>query len=205
MRWWILIALAACQTGHEVKLLLGPDEDTISAGFLCTDDMNVELMRRASIGGNPPVFQFGVVVDIIGIGDRGLGCRGEELVTACADGACQLLERACRVVSVELGAPSQLLEDVQAQLAGLTVAKNAPDGQVIVRIVAYDLPSPMSPTATECPAFLLERATNLEPNAVGCAYSCPVELDNVDTVSVSLDTLSRQCEPLVKLCARFPF
>jgi hypothetical protein len=58
---------------------------------------------------------------------------------------------------------------------------------------------------TECPDFLLERETPLEPAAVGCAYSCPVELDNVDTVSVSLDTLSRQCEPLVKLCARFPF
>ena len=205
MRSLCLLVLAACQTGHEVKLLLGPDEDTISTGFVCIDDTGTEIVRRASIGGSPPVFQFAVVVDIITLGDRGLGCRGEELLTACADGACELRERACRVVSVELGAPGELLADVQAQLAGFSVVKNAPDGQVIVRIAAYDLPNPLSPMAHDCPGFLLDPATNLEPNVVGCAYSCPVELDNVDTVSVSLDTLSRQCEPAVKLCARFPF
>jgi hypothetical protein len=109
------------------------------------------------------------------------------------------------VVSLEIDTPANLLAELNAQLESFVVAQDAPDEPVVVRIVTYDLPSPQSTSATECPDFLLDFATALEPNALGCAYSCPVELDNVDRVSVSLDTLSRMCEPLVKLCARFPF
>ena len=40
---------------------------------------------------------------------------------------------------------------------------------------------------------------------VGCAYSCPVQLDDVDgAIALSLDTLSRMCERDVRACSVFP-
>jgi hypothetical protein len=205
MRLLLILALAACQTGHDVKLLLGPDENTLSAGFLCVDETGAELVRQTTIGGNPPVLQFAIVVDLVTLGERVLGCRGEELVTGCADGECAIASRSCRVVSLELASPAGLLEAVTAQLAGFKITDDAPDEPVIVRVVAFDLPNPLGVGVTECPRELLDPATDLTAGAVGCAYSCPVELDNVDRVSVSLDTLTRMCEPVVRLCAGFPF
>lgn len=204
MRALFVLLLAACQTGHDVKLLLGPDEDTLSAGFLCVDASGNELVLRSSIGGSPPVLQVAIVVDLITLGDRVLGCRGEELATGCENGTCEIVSRACRVVSAPLVSPGQLLASVTDQLAGFQVTDDAPNAPVVVRVVAYDLPSPLGVGVTACPQELLDPATNLASSAVGCAYSCPVELDNVDQVSVSLDTLSRNCEPLVRICAGFP-
>jgi len=41
--------------------------------------------------------------------------------------------------------------------------------------------------------------------AVGCAYSCPAVLDDIDgPISLSLDTLNQQCEQQVRACAAFP-
>ena len=41
--------------------------------------------------------------------------------------------------------------------------------------------------------------------ALGCAYSCPVQLDQVSgSVAISIDTVDNRCEAAVRACAAFP-
>jgi hypothetical protein len=207
----LLLLVAACQS-HEARILLGPNEDTVSIGFLCTGEDGTELIRRSEIASPfPPqvqrLFQFAVVVDIVDIGDRVLGCRGEELITACEGGGCSIIKRACHVVTLRFmgEAPDvpTILAKLREQLADFTVTEDAPDKPVVLRVVFADLPETLDPNDPTCPADIASPATSLEATALGCAYSCPIELDNVDRVSLTLDTLTRDCEPAMRICAGF--
>lgn len=193
----ILLLVAACQTGHDVRILLGPTEDTLSLGFVCEDADGRPLIQRTAIG--PGELQFAVVVDIITFGDQAPGCRGEELVTACEGGTCTVHTRQCHVVTLALSqtdTAATLLVKLREELADFTVTKNAPDEPVVLRVIAVDLAAPQ--TGDTCPADL-----DVPNDAVGCAYSCPVQLDDIDQVSVFLDTLDRRCEATMRLCAGF--
>ena len=200
-----LLALAACSKTNDVTLLLGPDEDRISRGFVCrrTGAPNAPfLMQDVFANGK---LRFAFVVDVLELDAEGVfpGCRGEELFAYCQTHDCaRSLKRTC-IPDVEVDFPASfdandpvqlqaLVTKLRASLAGKTLVKDAPSAPVIIRVVAM----------ADCPA-----ATKLDPTAaLGCAYSCPVQLDNISgSVAISLDTFSDNCEPEVQACAAFPF
>jgi hypothetical protein len=174
-----------------VTIRLGPTDDTLSQGFLCVGDISgEELIRSANIGDGK--LRFAVVVDIIGLGSKVPGCRGEELITACSGGQCTLEHRACRIVTIDIDPMMdrgpEILAKLRAELADFQVIDNAPDEPVLIRVMSVK---------GECPSLV----DNVASTALGCAYSCPTRLDDVDEVFVSLDTLTNQCENAVRICA----
>jgi hypothetical protein len=197
-----LLAFAACQRTREVTLQLGPTPDTITLGFVCRQDADPSLFlaERARVG---PNFEFNVIVDIIDLGGQLPGCRGEELVAACPSGTCSIVPRAsgryCQRVSfaASLVNPDDLkplLEAVRTQLDDELVTLDAPDRPVLIRALAT--------TEGDCG----DVPDTFDPDQlVGCAYSCPVQLDAIDgPIALSLDALSNTCEPEVRACARYP-
>jgi hypothetical protein len=199
-------AVAACERDHRVKILLGPDDGTLGLGFKCEDALGQPLVRRALVGDR---LVFRIVVDLIGVGDAVPGCRGEEILRACPREAdCPTLvvsddgRRACAEVSI--GQPfdeASTLEQVLAVLRTLDITSDAPDRPVMVRAVA---------TLERCDDRLVSPQDGTYPlldpaQALGCAYSCPLQLDAVDgAVALYLDALDERCEPQVRACAAFP-
>jgi hypothetical protein len=200
MRVLVLALLVACQRSHEVQILFGPDEDTISVGFTCVDTNNDLIILRARTA--PGELQFALRVDVMTMGKQILGCRGEELIDACDEpGNCALAKSECTVVTLQLSSgddAASIIEKMRTELRkqNFIVTNDAPDTPVVIRVTLFDLQAPQ--TSLECPANLPIA------DAVGCAHSCPVQLDDIDKVSVSLGTLTRQCEGAVRLCAAFP-
>lgn len=198
---------AGCERAHQVTIELGADRDTLGLGFRCVDDQGVPLVNRAVTGGR---LAFSLVIDLIGVGDTVPGCRGEEILAACpraqdcpalvvsADG-----RRACRELSIgpPLDDPAVVLAEIAQALRGIVVTNDAPDRPVMVRAVATTERCDdrlVSPTGGTYP--LLDPAL-----AVGCAYSCPLQLDTVGgAVALYLDALDDRCEPQVRACAGFP-
>ena len=188
-----LCALAACQTSHEVHLLLGPDENSISIGFECHEQNSLEpLFEHAHQADG--MYHFQVVVDFVPVGGHVPGCRGEDIARTCA-GTCspQLTSRYCKSLVVAGATTDALIANIKAALrADPEIIANAPDGPVIIRAVTT-----------------LQTCDQLGPTlsgsaAIGCAYSCPVELDHVSTVSLYLDAFTTDCASLVAACAAFP-
>lgn len=204
MRALCLLALAACQQAHTVELQLGPTGDTLTAGFACLQDADpTRLLANRAVQPNGGL-RFSIIVDVITLGGELPGCRGEELFAACGEGACTIVPRDdgtryCREIEVDAAAVvaamddnlEPLLSSIRTQLRVEPVTLDAPDEPVLLRAVA---------TTEACGVEELD----LE-RLVGCAYSCPAQLDDVDgPISLSLDTLTRQCEREVKACAVFP-
>ena len=144
--------------------------------------------QRAALGGSLP------------------GCRGEELFAACGGGACEIVTRPdgtryCEDITVSQADVAAAMKDnfapmlnsIRTQLQAQPITLDAPDDPVLIRSVA---------TTESCAAV----PAAFDPTQlVGCAYSCPVQLDEVDgPVALSLDTLTRACEREVKFCAAFP-
>jgi len=203
-------ALAACHQEHEVKVLLGPDPSTPSQGFLCRQDADPSKLLLAT----PAIFdgatlRFNVVIDVLDLGGKLPGCRGEELVAACRGGTCSLpaSDPGARRYCVPVQLPGALALDRPALMAALTqqlrsrpVTTDAPDRPVLIRAVATSQPCAQieQPAGGSYPALDGDLAA-------GCAYSCPAVLDDIPgPISLSLDTLTEQCEQTVRLCARFP-
>jgi hypothetical protein len=198
---------AACEREHRVQIRLGADNDTLGLGFRCVDDQGEPLAARALVGGR---LELRVIVDLIGVGDTVPGCRGEEILRACPrEEDCPALvvsadgRRACAEVSVgpPFDDPRAVAAQVHAALRDLEVTGDAPDRPLIVRAVA---------TTERCEDRLVAPQGGTYPLldpalAVGCAYSCPLQLDAVDgAVSLYLDALDERCEPQVRACAAFP-
>ena len=199
-------AAAACEREHRVQILLGPGDGSLGLGFKCEDALGQPLVRRALVGDR---LVFRIVVDLIGVGDAVPGCRGEEILRACPrEEDCPTLvvsddgRRACAEVAVEapFDEPS-ILAQVLGVLRALDVTNDAPDRPVMVRAVA---------TLERCDDRLVTPRDGTYPlldpaQALGCAYSCPLQLDTVDgAVSLYLDALDERCEPQVRACAAFP-
>ena len=199
-----VLAFAACSKTNEVTLLLGPDEDRLSRGFVCrrVADPHPFLMQDVFAGGK---LRFALVVDVLELDPEGVfpGCRGEELFAYCAEHDCgRNVQRTC-VPDVELEFPAMfdpsdpvqtkaLVAKFRDALGHRTLLRDAPNAPVIVRVVAM----PACPTATRLD----------DTDALGCAYSCPVQLDEVSgSIAISLDTFDDNCEREVRACTSFPF
>jgi hypothetical protein len=209
---WLLV-LAACQQAHVVTLQLGPSEDTLSVGFVCREDplpgmpsMMTPLLAGRGIQPDGSL-KFSMIVDVITLGGVLPGCRGEELFSGCQDsGDCEIVPRAdgtrfCVEVEVSRQALTAamgntpdlapMLEEIRARLDDEPVTLDAPDEPVMIRAVA---------TTEACvpDTFDFEQL-------IGCAYSCPAQLDEVDgPIALSLDAINDRCEFEVKACASFP-
>jgi hypothetical protein len=196
-----LIAVAACQRTHELQVLLGPNADTPSAGFLCKQDADPTklLLERPDVLSGKTV-TFNVVVDIVSLGGHLPGCRGEEIVASCTPGTCTLAvdraDRYCKKEMFDVSLASDrptLMHQITADLAKMPIATDAPNGPVLLRAIA---------TSQSCDDV---HTGKIDPTlAVGCAYSCPAVLDDIDgPISLSLDVLDDQCESTVRACAGF--
>ena len=203
----LALPAAACEREHSVTLTLGADGDTLGLGFRCVDDQRVPLINRAVASGR---LSFSVVIDLIDVGDTVPGCRGEEILAACPrEQDCPTLvvspdgRRACREISIALppGDPTAVVPQIIEALRGFVITNDAPDQPVMLRAVA---------TTERCDDRLVSPAGGTYPlldptRAVGCAYSCPLQLDTVDgAVALYLDALDERCEPQVRACAGFP-
>jgi hypothetical protein len=224
MRSFVVTALlvAACEQPHQVEILLGPDRETLSDGFACvTEETPREaLVARGGLIADPEGgFQitFSIVVDFIAVGGGLPGCRGEEIRTWCERHTCAPVPsaRSCKEITIRRlttaivaeggdALKAFILDQAYTQLGTEPVTERAPDGTVIIRAVATDQSCAAVTGDTPEPFDTSDTSTTL----MGCAYSCPVVLDNVDgTIQLSLDTsrvdiLGRQlCEPEVRACA----
>ena len=202
-------ALAACSKSNEVELLLGPTDTTFSEGFLCRSRAtNLPLLARA-VEDNQLVFQL--VIDVVDLQGKFPSCRGEELLAACRASPCPIAvsasptRRYCERIAVPISMDgAELRRTIGEQLASRgKILADAPARPVMIRAVTTQQPcdevalvKPEDPT----------QYVDLDPDrALGCAYSCPVQLDEISgSLSVSLDVLTPFCEDTVRACAAFP-
>ncbi len=198
-----MLALLACQRTHEVTVQLGPNDHALTIGFLCRQDADPgKLLGERARSGTAYTFQ--VVVDVIDLGGQLAGCRGEELIAACSSNACSVTPtttRFCHSIQVEAGdfqpanrakLLAQIHEDLRA--AG-PIISDAPDRPVLIRAIA----------TTEAAGCTTIPDQFDGDKLVGCAYSCPVQLDAIDgPIALSLDTLDDSCERVVRACAKYP-
>lgn len=205
MRLLVLaVCLAGCQRAHDVSIQIGPDDETLTIGFQCKQDDGTLLAERAHVGG---MYRFSVVVDVIDLGGRLAGCRGEELVKTCAvPGTCTVVPRddgtrycvdvVLPETIVHAGGQKDLIDLLRPQLEAQVVTTDAPDRPVMLRAVA---------TTEPCDTFRSSLAPFDQARVTGCAYSCPVQLDAVaGPVALSLDSLNDRCASQVGVCAAFP-
>jgi hypothetical protein len=184
---------AACEQNRTVTLLLGPDDKTLTAGFTCKDTSGNLLLDSTRSG---DAFVFQIVFDTIDLGGSQPGCRGEELFDACAQKTCARISRFCQQVTVATMDQATILAQLHTQLGHPDILAGAPDDPIVVRAVA---------TQQACAELIPADGSlpKLDPDqAVGCAYSCPVILNDLHgSLGLALDTLDDQCAAEVHACA----
>lgn len=199
---WMALALllAGCsEEVRQVRMSFGEEGEGLD-GFLCREDEgNAFLLERASSPG-----AASLVVDFIEL-EGAPGCRSGQLIQWCATHDCRVLaeHRTCTPFPVpDVGgtgrdeARTRVLEATRS-LSGALVSADAPDRFIIVRATA---------TLQPCDSVLPSEATPLpellEDALVGCAYSCPVLLDELEQdVFLGFDTLTERCAQGVRVCA----
>ena len=192
------LALLACDEQRTVTLQLGPNDHTLTAGFACRAETGEPLIEHAHRGAT---YTFQLVIDTVELGDIFPGCRGEEVFAACADQACNRIGRFCTTIAIaeaDITDQASILAALHAQLGHPQLIADAPSNPIVVRAVTTLQPcADLMPIDASYP--------RLDPDqAVGCAYSCPVILDELTgTLGMALDTLDDRCAPQVRQCARF--
>lgn len=224
-RLFIAFVIACCAIQHHVRLLLGPNEDTASAGFLCKDplDESQYLFARAYAQGH---LTFQLVVDLVDLGGDFPSCLAEDIRAQCHDetGPCTLAksvapQRFCTTVDAAFDTAQNPAKTLMAYLHDTypSLIADTTDRPVIVRAVATTQPcSELMQTSAVNPNawVVLDSDSPSSPTAqhvvLGCAYSCPVLLDQVgDQISLGLDLGlgsidTQQCISTIDACARFP-
>jgi hypothetical protein len=204
---FLLTIILACAIDRHVTLLLGPTATQPSSGFRCPDpnDPTSSLFGRSAAMGK---LRFNLVVDLIDVGQHVPSCVGEDILASCADGTCKPTtaaapKRYCMPIAVDAGTPAAVAQSVLQALQGSAITSEAPHHPVIVRAVA---------TMDDC-AQHIQVANNgvwapLDASQVlGCAYSCPVDLDTIDGdvslgIGIDLTMLSpTQCVTAIDACA----
>jgi hypothetical protein len=196
-----LALLTACNEVRQVRLTFGEEGEGLD-GFLCREVDGSYLLSRAvpPSGGEVP---SSLVIDFVRLG--GLpGCRSGQLIRWCADHDCAVMpeHRVCLPAPLPdiTGLPRpearERVREALRQLAGSTVASEAPDEFIIVRATAtLQSCDELQFSGGEVPAMK-------EEELVGCAYSCPALLNAIDDeVYLGFDTLTEQCAQGVRVCA----
>ncbi len=142
-----------------------------------------------------------MLIDFIDL--RGLPtCRPSDIARWCTDHTCAPItddpahDRVCFDFDQQLGTSDAVkaMGDVLAELDGRLITDDGPSQPVIVRAVA---------TAQRCSDLAAPTAGYDTTLLVGCAMSCPVQLQSVSgDVLLDLPTLSDMCEASVVACAQ---
>jgi hypothetical protein len=207
-------ALAACQTEHKVKLQLAGEGGTISQGFLCRTETALPellagdfLFERGHDQATGEV-RFSMIVEVTSLGDVLPGCLPEELLGVCRGAAdCPSAARICAPIAVTgpRGKRLAMMNETEAssffsQLGASLKAlpplfRDAPDGPVVVRAVA---------STDSCEQLAATGRLDVD-SLMGCAYSCPVILDDLDgSLRLGFATREDFCAPEVRGCAAYP-
>ncbi len=205
------LVVHACAVERHVTIELGPPDNTITSGFTCEDPMNPGgLLFQEAYDRASDRLSFNLVVDLIDVGAHVPSCLGEEVAKTCRGGTCRVTvadaaTRFCQEVSIDHPSQTAALPNQIRDLLAANdpvVFSDAPHHPVIVRVVA---------TTQPCSEIRLDDGvvwTSLAAGEViGCAYSCPVDLDIVDgTLEVGLnydarDLTPQQCVHAVQACA----
>lgn len=197
MRPFILCALlVSCAPTNTVQLTFGTNGEGLD-GFMCRDQNDRLLLERLPENGEASlVFDF---IDLKGVP----GCRTGQLVEWCKTRNCvpRPEGRTCAPWSLG-GKPAETRALLRAQLGeamkkvkGHVASPDAPDDFVLVRVVG-----------TTEPCSDIENRPTSEPLAsnqlLGCAYSCPVLLDRVETsVFLGFDGFVENCSQGVLICS----
>ncbi len=189
----------SCEETRRVNLTFGTSNTRVPLAFRCRDDTGRFLAARA-VDRQEMKVKVALLVDFIGLG--GLpSCRLSELASFCeTHRSCTVLAdpaRWCLDLEAPLTAPDDaaviLVGELVRSLEGRLVTPDAPHDPVIVRAVA---------TAQPCSELTGSTPVDVD-RVVGCAMSCPVQLDGVDgDVLLDLPTLSDRCASTVVACAQ---
>ncbi len=211
----VLSALAACQTEHTVRLQLG-DGTSITQGFLCRTEVALpglapgDLLFERGHDLATGAVSFSLVIDVVALGEVLPGCLPEEILGVCrGNQGCGVEARFCAPITVPGPVGKALVTMTESERAGFVSAvssalralpplfRDAPDGPVIARSV-ISTQSCAQLTTSPPGAFSADRL-------LGCAYSCPVVLDQLDgDLRLGFATSDESCAPEVKACAEYP-
>lgn len=209
-----LATLVGCQVEHKVKLELAGDAGSISQGFLCRTEAALPglaagdfLFERGHDLASGEV-RFSIVVEVTSLGDVLPGCLPEEILGVCRSvGDCPSAGRFCapivaqgprgkRLATMNESETAAFVGQLGAALKALPpLFRDAPDGPVVVRAVA-----------TTEPCETLDVAERFAVDGLmGCAYSCPVVLDDLDgALRLGFATSDDFCAAEVRGCAAYP-
>ncbi len=195
-----LVLLTGCEEVRQVRLTFGEEGEGLD-GFLCREEDGSYLLSRAVPAGGGQV-PSSLVIDFIRL--EGLpGCRSGQLIRWCADHPCSVIpeHRVCipsplpDITGLKRPEARAEIHEALRNLSGAPVASEAPDEFIIVRV-----------TATLEPCEALQASGDTVPalreeELVGCAYSCPVELNAIEgDVYLGFDTLTEQCTQGIRVC-----
>lgn len=190
LAWACALFAAGCV--NDVRLVLPPGG---ALGLACVDSTTREplILGAAQPGGGAAA---SVVIDYLAF-DGVPSCRPTQLVGWCTRLGCPVRQRECVELTVDPPLPMDLpgVQDalVEALRARGPLSADAPDGVVLVRMVLTQQPC----------AELRDLAQYRCDALLGCVYSCPVQLDEVQgDVLLELDALGTTCdEAVVATCA----
>ncbi|MCB9598105.1 MAG: hypothetical protein H6719_35655 [Sandaracinaceae bacterium] len=187
-----LLLVGCAADVNPVRLVFPPDGPL---GLACVDSTTREPLIASARRVEGRV-ETSVVLDYLGF-DGVPSCRPVQLLQWCGTRGCPIRRRDCVPLVLEPPlpmTPETLLSESLAQLRAVSpVTDDAPDGVVLIRMVVTNQPC----DELEGPGPL--RCDDL----LGCVYSCPVQLDEVQgDVLLELDALSSTCdETVVQTCA----
>lgn len=209
--------VAACNRDHSVTILFGATEDKASTGLVCPSASNALIGQGVVPGAG--LLEFGLVIDVIDFHGTFPTCFPDDLITTCAPAnACTRRNRTCIDANVTFSGQENIVLAAQHQLASSQppIEFGATNTPVLVRLTAF-LPAagrsmtPCHDVGLDDPTTALGMSLVGNPmiDLVGCAYSCPVVLDDVNTLAVGISTptsLTSQasCQIAIGDCAGFP-
>jgi hypothetical protein len=189
-RLLVAVVVVSCAIHHYVRVVVGPADGSASNGYECRDPLDPTkfLFERAVVNGH---LKFNLVVDLIDLGGQYPGCLAEQIHNACTDAngnpRCKLLRSAAPTrycVPVDVPVVGELGAAIATTLRdqGSTITNDAPDHPVILRAVAttQGCDSIQTPTSSgDWPSLASDNTASSTTTVLGCAYSCPVILDQV--------------------------
>jgi len=198
----VCLVLLTCVEVRRVTITFGDRGEGLD-GFMCRDSTGTPILTRLedTTGQMQPA---ALVVDYIRLG--GLpGCRSGQVMSWCSDHSCAPIAEARACVPVQFSPVDGLsrpqlraaVQDSLRSLGGTALTSDAPDEFVLVRMVG---------TAQTCAEVERRPDGTLplfdEAKLVGCVYSCPVLLDELDgDLFLGFETLTDLCEQGVRVCA----